>query len=241
MIDNTHMPGQQLTTPATKYHLIQVNYNPILFRSTKYSVIMSETPPAPPAPPVNPPIKPQHSSTEQDSSPSLDPSCTQLQPVSHPAATSSPQPESHSQAGEATASLGSNQESGPVLYLSESLQESADGVEKTVSDSGEEPAAVPTDQSQAAVVPDSETRQVESVTGVVPEAGSSNSAAQEPLIHTKPKKDKFARLKELGLDPPPIAKLCPDDGAFIELEAPQLNPGESWFFLYVERCRNKNV
>ncbi|XP_035039503.2 claspin [Hippoglossus stenolepis] len=198
-----------------------------LLKSTKYSVMMSETPPAPPAPPVNPPTNPQQSSAEQDSSPSLDHSCTQIQPVSHPDATSSPQRESHSQAGEATASLDSNQESGPMLYLSESLQESADGVEKSVSDSGEETAGVPTDQSQTAVMPDSETLQVQPVTGVVPVAGSSNSAAQEPLMqqHTKPKKDKFARLKELGLDPPPIAKLCPDDGAFIELEAPQLNPG----------------
>ncbi|XP_060949183.1 claspin [Limanda limanda] len=198
-----------------------------LLKSTKYSIMMSETLPAPPAPPVNPPIEPQQSSTEQDSSPSLDPSWTQIQPVSHPAAASSRQQESHSQAGEAAASLDSNQESGPMLYLSESLQESADGVEKSVSDSGEETSTVPTDQIQTAVVPDSETLQVQPVTGVAPVARTSNSAAQEPLMqqHTKPKRDKFARLKELGLDPPPIAKLCEDDGAFIELEAPQLNPG----------------
>ncbi|XP_053302742.1 claspin [Pleuronectes platessa] len=198
-----------------------------LLKSTKYSVMMSEKPPAPPAHPVNPPIEPQQSSVEQDSCPSLDHSCTQIQAVSHPAATSSPQQESHSQAGEANASLDSNQESGPMLFLSESLQESADGVEKSVSDSGEETAAEPTDQIPTAVIPNSETLQAHPVTGVVPVAGSSNSAAEETLMqqHTKPKRDKFARLKELGLDPPPIARLCQDEGAFVELEAPQLNPG----------------
>lgn len=42
----------------------------------------------------------------------------------------------------------------------------------------------------------------------------------------KPRKDKLARLRELGLDPPPVAKLCADDGAFVQLELPQENPGE---------------
>ncbi|KAL1256162.1 hypothetical protein QQF64_014223 [Cirrhinus molitorella] len=40
----------------------------------------------------------------------------------------------------------------------------------------------------------------------------------------KPRKDKLARLRELGLDPPPVAKLCADDGAFVQLEPPQENP-----------------
>lgn len=42
----------------------------------------------------------------------------------------------------------------------------------------------------------------------------------------KPKKDKLARLRELGLVPPPVTKLCADDGAFIQLEPQQANPGE---------------
>ncbi|XP_047664004.1 claspin isoform X2 [Tachysurus fulvidraco] len=41
----------------------------------------------------------------------------------------------------------------------------------------------------------------------------------------KPKKDKLARLRELGLEPPPVAKLCADDGAFVQLEPQQTNPG----------------
>ncbi|KAF0024412.1 hypothetical protein F2P81_023214 [Scophthalmus maximus] len=168
-----------------------------LLKSTKYSAMRLETPPAPPPPPVNPSVKPQQQSAEQDSSsPSQALSCTQIQPLPHPAATSSPQQESHNQAREAAASLDSNQECGPMLYLSESLQESVttDGAVNSVSDSGEETSAVP--------------------------PGPSHTA--QP---TKPKKDKLARLKQLGLDPPPIAKLCPDDGAFVQLEPPQLNPG----------------
>lgn len=43
---------------------------------------------------------------------------------------------------------------------------------------------------------------------------------------SKPKKDKLARLRELGLVPPPVAKLCADDGAFVQLEPQQANPGE---------------
>ncbi|CAM4630456.1 unnamed protein product [Leuciscus chuanchicus] len=40
----------------------------------------------------------------------------------------------------------------------------------------------------------------------------------------KPRRDKLARLRELGLDPPPVAKLCADEGAFVQLEPPQENP-----------------
>ncbi|XP_051991953.1 claspin-like [Xyrauchen texanus] len=45
----------------------------------------------------------------------------------------------------------------------------------------------------------------------------------EPEV-LKPRKDKLTRLRELGLDPPPVAKLCADDGAFVQLEPPQENP-----------------
>ncbi|GLD59305.1 claspin [Lates japonicus] len=207
-----------------------------LLKSTKYSAKMLEAPSAPPPPSVNPPSEPQQPSTEQDSSPSLDLSCTQIQPLPHPAATSSPQKESLNQAREATASLDPIQESGPMLYLSESLQESvmADGVDKSASDSGEETSTAPLEQGQKTAMSDSDVLQKELVSGglvepVAAQCGSADSAAAEPSTQqpTKPlsKKDKLARLKELGLDPPPVAKLCPDDGAFVQLEPPQLNPG----------------
>ncbi len=120
-----------------------------------------------------------------------------------------------------------------MLYLSESLQESvtADGGESPASDCGEETSPAPVQQGQTAVSSDADV-QKESVSGVVVEpvaaqCGSADPAAAEPSAQpAKPKKDKLAILKKLGLDPPPVAKLCPDEGAFVELDPPQLNPGE---------------
>ncbi|XP_035536851.1 claspin [Morone saxatilis] len=196
-----------------------------LLKSTKYSVMMLETPSAP----TNPPSDPLQPPTEQDSSPSLDLSSTQIQPIPHPAATSSPQREGVSQDGEATASLDPDQESGPMLYLSESLQESVttDGVVRPASDSGEETPPAPLEHSQTAVTSDSDALLKEPVSGALVEPKRSDPAAAEPSAQqpTKPKKDKLAILKKLGLDPPPVARLCPDDGAFVQLEPPQLNPG----------------
>lgn len=206
------------------------NLNLLPFRSKKYSTMMLETTPAPP-PSLNPPSEPQKPSVEQESTPSLHLSSTQIQPISHPAATSSPQQESLSQTREAPESL--DQESGPMLYLSESLQESvtADGPLRPASESD---TSTPQKQSQTAVMSDSEELQKEPILGALVESvanqcGSTNPAAAEAAVQqlTKPRKDKLARLKELGLDPPPVAKLCPESVAFVELEPQQLNPGET--------------
>uniref|UniRef100_A0A4W4EV39 Claspin n=1 Tax=Electrophorus electricus TaxID=8005 RepID=A0A4W4EV39_ELEEL len=63
--------------------------------------------------------------------------------------------------------------------------------------------------------------------GTVPlEQVASAAAAPEPAV-AKPRKDKLARLRDLGLEPPPVAKLCADDGAFVQLECPPANPGET--------------
>lgn len=122
-----------------------------------------------------------------------------------------------------------------MLYLSESLQESvtADGAVRPVSES-EEDTSYSQKQSQTAVMSDSEALQKEPISGalvepVAAQCGSPDPPASEVPVQqpTKPKKDKLARLKELGLDPPPVAKLCPDAASFIELEPQQLNPGET--------------
>nr|XP_012774017.2 claspin isoform X1 [Maylandia zebra] len=202
-----------------------------LLKSAKYSEMMLETPSAPP-PSVNPPSK--LPSTEQDCNSSLDMSPNQIQPLLQPAATSSPQKQNLNQAGETSVTSDPEQESGPMLYLSESLQDSvtADAEDKPASDSGEETSAAPLPQNPTAATSDSETLQKETVSRAVvdpaaPQCLSADSAKTEPSVQqpTKPKKDKLTRLKELGLDPPPIAKLCPDDGAFVQLDPPQLNPG----------------
>ncbi|XP_034401339.1 claspin [Cyclopterus lumpus] len=199
-----------------------------LLKSTKYSAMMLEIPSAAPPPAPNEPLQP---SAEQDSSPSLDLSSTQIQPIPHPAATSSPQQVSLNQAREATASPDPDQESGPMLYLSESLQEyvPAVGALGPASDPQEETSPAP---SERKLLSDSEVPQKGpvSVSSAEPSAtrcGITAPATAQPSAQqsTKLKVDKLARLKRLGLDPPPVAKLCPDDGSFVELEPPPLNPG----------------
>ncbi|XP_038124572.1 claspin [Cyprinodon tularosa] len=159
-----------------------------LLKSSRYSELMLEAPSAPP--------------TQQEAPPSLDLSANQLQ--SEPAAASSPQ---QNLPAEAAAEPEPEPESGPMLLLSESLEEAPPGA-------GSEPSDAPLDQNLKADA--SEVQPAE------PQAEPALGSGPEP---PKPKKDKLTRLKELGLDPPPVAKLSPDDGAFVRLEPPQSNPG----------------
>ncbi|XP_076865218.1 claspin [Brachyhypopomus gauderio] len=71
-------------------------------------------------------------------------------------------------------------------------------------------------------------------------------AAPGPAM-AKRRKDKLARLRELGLEPPPVAKLCADDGAFVQLECPQANPAlealKERFLRHIQpapRCRGEH-
>lgn len=178
-------------------------------------------------PPVNAETDAAQLSTEQDSTPPLDLSSTQIQSISHPAATSSPQKEKPDhQEGCGTTSLDLGEESGPSLYLSESLQESLtiNEVARPESDSGCEANK----QTKAAGKSDFDIReqeasQVAEVEPVVALAAAAELPAQQPL---EVRKEKLAMLKKLGLDPPPVVKLRPDDGAFVKLEPPKLNPGK---------------
>ncbi|KAM3858140.1 claspin [Diretmus argenteus] len=200
-----------------------------LLKSNKYSAMILKAMPAPP-----PPSEPQQASTEQDSPPPLDLTAAHIQTLPQPAATSSPQQESLIQAREPPAPSDPDQESGPMLYLSESLQESTttDGVEvKSASGSEEDIFNSLLGQSQTAALPDCQPQQAEAGTGhdaavqpLDPQSGSIDLAGVESVAQgpTKPKRDKFARLRALGLIPPPVAKLCADDGAFVHLEP---NPG----------------
>ncbi|KAM9383947.1 claspin isoform 2-T2 [Pholidichthys leucotaenia] len=182
-----------------------------LLKSTKYSEMMLEAPSVPAPLPVNqPPSKPEQQSTEQECHSSPDLSSIQIQPLLAPAATSSPQQESLDQGREATVAVDLQHES----------------------DVGDEASAATLNQSQVVTKSDTEALHTEPLCGVLVdpttlktasvEVGAAEPPAQPP---TKPKKDKLARLKLLGLDPPPVAKLCADDGAFVQLELPQQNPG----------------
>ncbi|XP_011479434.1 claspin isoform X1 [Oryzias latipes] len=182
-----------------------------LLKSSKYSQMMLETPPD--APPVKESSQP---TTEQETPASLEPSTNQIESLPVPSATSSPQQERERAHGESLcgpdgASGGSDPEleSGPMLYLSESLQES-DATEKPVSDCERGSLAPPPEETRTAAESGSEVQQQEEA---------------EPPAPLLVKTRKLKRLKELGLDPPPVAKLCADEGAFVQLEPPQLNPG----------------
>ncbi|XP_037330993.2 claspin isoform X1 [Pungitius pungitius] len=184
-----------------------------LLKSTKYTAMMLETPSAPP------PSEPPQPSAVQDSSSSLDLSSNPIHPIPQPAATSSPQQESPTKAQEATAIPDSDLESGPMLYLSESLQDTDTEFAASRPDSGEETAAAPLEQKKP----------VSGTSGepLATQCGGSDLGTAEPAVRrpTKSKEDKLARLRRLGLNPPPVARLCPGDGAFIELEPPPLNQG----------------
>lgn len=162
--------------------------------------MMLETPSAPPPPPT-PISEPPPLPMDQDSSP-------QDQQLPQPAATSSPQKDVVNLNSETTAT---DQDSGPMLFLSESLQESfsEDAAEKSAIDSKDE--------------------QTESVEKQPVAQPPEAPLSAEPAVVQQPakvKKDKLAMLKKLGLNPPPVAKLCADDGAFVHLEPPQVKPGE---------------
>uniref|UniRef100_A0A3P8TZ88 Claspin n=1 Tax=Amphiprion percula TaxID=161767 RepID=A0A3P8TZ88_AMPPE len=178
-------------------------------QSTKYSEMMLEAPSAPP-----PPAEPQ----QKDSPPPpLDLSSTQIQPLQPPAATSSPQQENLSQPRGTPQTPDPEQESGPMLYLSESLQESAP-------DAGGNPAPGSGEETSTALK--TETHPGGLVEPEAPQSLNVSPAEPSAQLQIKQKKDKLARLKELGLDPPPVARLCPDDGAFVQLEVKQNNTGE---------------
>lgn len=165
---------------------------------------MLETPSAPPQPSQST-SDPLHLPIDQDSSP-------QDQTIPQPAATSSPQKEAINPDLESAAT---DKDSGPMLFLSESLQESF-----TEDDPGR--SAGESKEEQTHSVANSAEKQP---VAQPPEAPLSADPAvmQQPA---KIKKDKLAMLKKLGMNPPPVAKLCPDDGAFVHLEPPQIKPGE---------------
>ncbi|KAG7457976.1 hypothetical protein MATL_G00232910 [Megalops atlanticus] len=107
------------------------------------------------------------------------------------------------------------QESGP------SEQDHADAAAPACSEAGlpdqSEAASEPLPQESTASGPG------ECVPTAAPAAEPPSPSRSSPAT-PKPRKDRLARLRELGLDPPPVPKLCADEGSFIHLEPPQSNP-----------------
>ncbi|XP_061737575.1 claspin-like isoform X1 [Nerophis ophidion] len=197
-----------------------------LLKSRQYSAVMLEKP-SPPPPPANPTSEAQHLPAEPDSAPPVHITSSHLEPFPQPAATSSPQQESLSQAQNAAETLQTEQEMSPMLYLSESLQESITTDSAVKPTFGEEAPAVDVSE-QTDRLSHARQEEVRPASSVMPQADSNTdlvSAEPSEMPSTKPKKDKLTRLKELGLDPPPVAKLCANAGDFVQLEPAPLNPG----------------
>lgn len=106
------------------------------------------------------------------------------------------------------------EESGPLLCPPESLQESLTSAEVVRPDSGS--------GCEAHKHTDGTGRSDVDLQERVGGAEAAPASAQQP---PEPKKDRLAMLRKLGLNPPPVAKLRPDDGSFVKLEPPPLNPG----------------
>ncbi|XP_051927578.1 claspin isoform X2 [Hippocampus zosterae] len=204
-----HMPEPKTISQFFKKRARPEGPAMALLKSRQYSEVMLEKP-TPPLPAADPASQAQQAPAEQDSAPPPHQASSQLKPL--------PEPENLSPTRDA-AIFTSDRGFAPMLYLSESLQESlsADASMKTASEEGgllKQTEALSNiqraeDGPPAAVEPQSTTLTAEPLT----------------TLAGKPKMDKLARLKELGLDPPPVAKLCANAGDFILLDPASHNPG----------------
>ncbi|KAL0962454.1 hypothetical protein UPYG_G00340190 [Umbra pygmaea] len=175
-----------------------------LLKSAKYEDLIKVAP----APPSEP-------STELQ--PCQDPPSNQNQAVPQPAATSSPQQENHSRTEETSPYQDDENDQEALLpALSDIMQ----GAKMQVA-----AESSPPDSLEQAEVPESRAVEKEGVDGDValPPPATACTEPIAPPVH-KPKKDRLARLRELGVEPPPVNRLRADDGSF-DLEPPQLNPG----------------
>ncbi|XP_045082258.1 claspin-like isoform X3 [Coregonus clupeaformis] len=188
-----------------------------LLKSAKYQDLIKEATPAPP--PTNPPKEPQQPSA------SLDPPSTQTQALSQPTATSSPHQENHSRAGETSPTQELDDDESPLPELAAIMQ--------GANISGLDGAEIPPPESMGAGIPDQNQAEDSQAQEIEAKAGDGDVALPLPAPAIvdpiappvpKPKKDRLARLRELGVEPPPVPKLCADDGSF-DLEPPQVNPG----------------
>ncbi|CAB1321058.1 unnamed protein product [Coregonus sp. 'balchen'] len=161
----------------------------------------------------------------QQPSASLDPPSTQIQALSQPMATSSPHQENHSRAGETSPTQELDDDESPLPELAAIMQ--------GANISGLDGAEIPPPESMGAGIPDQNQAEDSQAQEIEAKAGDGDVALPLPAPAIvdpiappvpKPKKDRLARLRELGVEPPPVPKLCADDGSF-DLEPPQVNPG----------------
>ncbi|XP_064203303.1 claspin [Anguilla rostrata] len=157
-------------------------------------------------------------------------------PVSGAAEEAGPEPPAPLQNGEGAAAAQPVQEERP-LQADEQTEPSgsdADGGGAELSDA-DQGAAPPAQSPASPASPGGEEAGTEPEPPAPQNAGSTAGQGEPPAPPAAPvapssaggpraRKDKLARLRELGLDPPPVPKLCADEGSFIHLEPPPPNP-----------------
>uniref|UniRef100_A0A8C7WDM5 Claspin n=1 Tax=Oncorhynchus mykiss TaxID=8022 RepID=A0A8C7WDM5_ONCMY len=186
-----------------------------LLKSAKYQDLIKEATPAPPPP--DPPKEPQQPPD------SLDPHSTQA--LSQLPATTSTHQENQSRAGETSSTPDSDDGESPLAAIMQgaNIFLRLDSAEMAPPEFME---AEPLEQNQAEASV-SQAQEMEAKAGDVDVTQPLPAPASvEPVAPPvpKPKKDRLARLRELGVEPPPVSKLCADDGSF-DLEPPRVNPG----------------
>ncbi|KAL2080367.1 hypothetical protein ACEWY4_024160 [Coilia grayii] len=118
-------------------------------------------------------------------------------------------------------------EGGPQHEEPTSQSETAEEKRAGQSDASMEDLSSPTDTASVSAVAEavqSEPLAVEEPTGPVVAPVVVAAPVEPPVPSLKTRKDRLARLRELGLDPPPVPKLQPSNDTFVELEDPQVNP-----------------
>ncbi|XP_072531008.1 claspin isoform X2 [Salminus brasiliensis] len=180
----------------------------VLLKSAKYQACLSEASAA--APTAQSQVKP----SEQNSSPQAD-VCLDRQDSGTCSQKEGPTIDEETQAAIGTTENQSGTELNAELQNIVVMEE--EGAPPAVE--VPEKAGSPKLDHEKPLVP---VQQADSETGNSEQAGS--TFAQPCSVIPKAKKDKLARLRELGLEPPPVAKLCADDGAFVQLEPAQANP-----------------
>ncbi|XP_018603408.2 claspin [Scleropages formosus] len=115
--------------------------------------------------------------------------------------------------------LGAGKQPASLDLTGDSFRSEPAGLQQSCSESIAPALAPNVDQSRIAEPPEQS-----SAIALEDREGPGTQDPVSPPVETKPRKDRLTRLRELGLDPPPVPKLHADDGAFVHLDTPHVNP-----------------
>ncbi|KPP70815.1 claspin-like [Scleropages formosus] len=115
--------------------------------------------------------------------------------------------------------LGAGKQPASLDLTGDSFRSEPAGLQQSCSESIAPALAPNVDQSRIAEPPEQS-----SAIALEDREGPGTQDPVSPPVETKPRKDRLTRLRELGLNPPPVPKLHADDGAFVHLDTPHVNP-----------------